>query len=75
LSNIAPLLDRNRAFAADAAARQDVPALPTDGAELIYRFAAAAYSLFIAQLPDGLPTHSRLPSHRAVDCGLVKERL
>ena len=28
LSNIAPLLDRNRAFAADPAARQDMPRLP-----------------------------------------------
>ena len=28
LSNIAPLLDRNRAFAADPGARQDMPALP-----------------------------------------------
>ena len=28
LSNIAPLLDRNRAFAADPGARQDMPRLP-----------------------------------------------
>ena len=28
MPNIAPLLDRNRAFAADPGARQDMPALP-----------------------------------------------
>ena len=28
MSNIAPLLDRNRAFAADPGARQDMPRLP-----------------------------------------------